>query len=260
SLYYAQPVTFETMKRAREFARGKVEVSFFSAQYPEDRPLIPEGFQMTPDLDRSVLDLGSFKKKRKLPVKADIMDRLYEASDAEYFIYTDVDIAVMPYFYVAVNRIIDEGYDAFDINRRSITEKYRRIDQIPLMYAEIGKQHPGHDCFVYRRDVYPKYKMGAICIGTPFEGKVHLWNLVCHATKFKEFERHDLTFHIGNPMPWHDPELDDYKAHNKNEALKVMAEIEKEYGPFDDDGPFSRYPLEGGKWQNRNSQLKLEQH
>ncbi|MFQ5631610.1 MAG: hypothetical protein ACE5I1_22790, partial [bacterium] len=49
-LHFAQSVTFETMKIARDFANGQVDVTFFSAQYPEDRPSIPEGFQLTSDL------------------------------------------------------------------------------------------------------------------------------------------------------------------------------------------------------------------
>jgi len=70
-LFIAQPITFETMRIAQEFARGHVDVALYSAQYPEDRPIIPEWFQMTPDLDRSILNIGSFHAKRKLPLVKD---------------------------------------------------------------------------------------------------------------------------------------------------------------------------------------------
>jgi len=243
-LFVAQPITFETMRIAREFARDQVEATFFSAQYPEDRALVPADFQMTPDLARSVLDLGNFQIRRKLPLLADILDRLYEASDAEYFIYTNVDIALMPQFYAAVNAFIEKGYDAFVINRRTILSKYQSVSEIPLMYAEAGERHEGHDCFVFRREVYSKYKLGAVCIGAPMIGRVFIWNLACHAKQFKEFKKQHLTFHIGNDLTWQREEYFDYFAHNKSEAAKVLMEIEKEHGPFDEFSPFSRYPLE----------------
>lgn len=106
-LYKAQPVTFKTMEIARDFARDELEVEFYSAQYIEDREIVPNVFVMTPDLDRSILDFGDFKHRRRLPLLKDILDRLYAATDAEYFIYTGVDIALQPYFYLTVNTIIN---------------------------------------------------------------------------------------------------------------------------------------------------------
>lgn len=242
-LFVAQPITFETMRRAREFARGQVEVTLYSAQYPEDRPLVPDDFHMTPDLDRSVLDLGTFRKLRKLPLLADILGRLYDASDAEYFIYTNVDIALMPHFYVTVNQIIEAGYDAFVINRRTITDRFQTLAEIPLMYAEVGQPHEGHDCFVFRREVYPRYKLGAICIGATWFGRVLLWNLICQAKNFREFKDHHLTFHIGAGRyeAWQADEYTDYRAHNISELLKILTELEREYGPFDRNGPLAPY-------------------
>jgi len=135
-LFVAQPITFETMRIAQEFARGHVDVALYSAQYPEDRSIVPEWFQITPDLDRSIFEIRSFYKKRKLPLIKDILDRLYDASDADYFIYTNVDIALMPHFYVAVNKIIETGYDAFVINRRTISQEYTNVDQLYLMFSQ----------------------------------------------------------------------------------------------------------------------------
>src|SRR5688572_15475844 len=97
-LFFAQPITFETMRRARAAAQEVAEVALLTAQYPEDRPLVPDDFVATPDLERSALDLGEFKIPRKLPLVRDILDRLYEsAPQADFLIYTNVDIAVMPH-------------------------------------------------------------------------------------------------------------------------------------------------------------------
>ena len=91
-LFAAQPVTLETLKAAREFAEGRVNVELYSAQYPEDLVLVPEGFKLTPNLDRSILDIAEFSIKRKLPLITDILNRLYDASEADYLIYTNVDM------------------------------------------------------------------------------------------------------------------------------------------------------------------------
>ena len=228
-LYVAQPVTFETMRVARDFASGKVGVQLISAQYPEDRSFVPDGFMTTPDLDRSVLDVGSFEMKRKLPVLRDIVERLYEAApEADYLIYTNNDIALMPYFYLAVNALIDSGYDALVINRRIVWGDYRRLDEIPLMYAEADQKHEGHDCFVFRRDVFPQYKLDDICVGTPYIGRVMLWNVFCFGRKYKEFKDLHLTFHLGNPpMRFQAGGQEDYVMHNKTAAARVARDLER---------------------------------
>jgi len=232
-LYAAQPITFATMKTARDFAREKVDVQLYTAQYPEDRSFVPEGFEPTPDLDRSVMDVGSFEEKRKLPLIKDILDRLYEATEADYMIYTNVDIALMPHFYLAVDEIIDEGRDGFVINRRTITDVRKSVEEIPLMYASIGKPHPGHDCFVFRRDAYESFKLGASCVGVSLVGRVLLFNLVCHSKQFAEFNEH-LTFHIGDDRAWDSGRYADYAAHNRQEALKVLKELEGEFGSLEE--------------------------
>jgi hypothetical protein len=136
-LFLAQPITFETMRVARDFARPRVAVQLLTTQYPEDRSLVPADFTMTPDLERSVLDCASFGRQRKLPLIGDIVSRMYEAApDAEYLVYTNNDIALMPHFYATVDALIDSGYDALVINRVVVTDDYRRLDEIPLMYVE----------------------------------------------------------------------------------------------------------------------------
>ncbi|MBW2661425.1 MAG: hypothetical protein JRD93_05425 [Deltaproteobacteria bacterium] len=223
-LFVAQPITFETMRIAQEFARGHVDVALYSAQYPEDRSIVPEWFQITPDLDRSIFEIRSFYKKRKLPLIKDILDRLYDASDADYFIYTNVDIALMPHFYVAVNKIIETGYDAFVINRRTISQEYTNVDQLYLMFSQAGEKHPGYDCFVFKRDFYPGFNTGAACVGANWIGRVLITNLICHSTKFDVFEDLHLTFHIGDDRNWKVQIYKDYDKHNENELHNILLE------------------------------------
>ncbi|MFZ2196370.1 MAG: hypothetical protein WAV13_01465, partial [Thermodesulfovibrionales bacterium] len=225
-LFIAQPVTFATMISARDFARGKVDVFLYTAQFPEDRPLVTADFRATPDLERSVLDLGPFRKKRKLPFIKDILDRLYEAApESEYLIYTNVDIALQPQFYVAVNAFIDEGHDAFAINRRTISKQYQSVEEIPLMYSEEGESHPGWDCFVFKREAYPRFILGDICVGANLIGTVLLFNLLCTSRNFMEFKNEHLTFHLGDDREWKTGEYSDYAAHNLRQTEKIISEL-----------------------------------
>jgi hypothetical protein len=222
-LVAAQTVTFQTMETARKFSRESIDVELYTAQYPEDAGFIPDNFTKTRDLDRSVLDMMGFKEQRKLPLLVDILDRLNEASKADYFIYTNADIALMPTFYATISSIIDGGCDSFVINRRTINPARSDPGYIPLMYAEIGEPHIGHDCFILPRSAYSRYIITDVCIGMPKVGKVLLWNLAAYGNQFREFADLHLTFHIGADKSWKDPAYEDYRAHNDREALRALA-------------------------------------
>lgn len=228
-LFKAQPVTFKTMQTAREFAAGQIEVEFYSAQYFEDREIVPPDFVMTPDLDRSILDVGTFQHPRRLPLLKDILDRLYAATDAEYLIYTGVDIALQPYFYTTVNSIINQGVDAFIINRRVLPETFQEIEQIPLMYAQIGKPHPGRDCYIFKRQVYPRYSLGNVCVGMRRVGAVLALNLVYYSINFQEYRDLHATFHLGERSFWRDARFNDYHLHNLREWTNLLEDFRRRY-------------------------------
>jgi hypothetical protein len=232
-LVVAQPVTFETMRIAREFAVG-IDVDLYAVQYhDEDRMALPPVFLRTPDLSRSLSDLMPFKRYRKLALIADILEALYQTSRAEYFIYTNVDIAVQPTFYRAVADFISQGYDAFCINRRTISDRYHFIEQLPLMYAEIGIRHPGWDCFVFRRDLLPRFDLDLIAIGTNWIGRAMIANLACLGNRFTIFEDLHLTFHIGDRKEWQAPELDDFQRHNQDRCRRILLAMDSRFGPLD---------------------------
>lgn len=235
-LIIAQPITFETMRRAAEFAAGTADVSLYAVQYHDEEPMpLPGCFIRTPDLERSIQDIKTFKKKRKLALIKDILDSLYHNTDADYLIYTNVDIAVQPYFYQVAARIIREGHDAFIINRRTIPDTYTHPDDIPLMYAEAGEKHKGWDCFVFKRSLYPEFDVGKAIIGTGWIGRVMIANLAGLGKRFKIFTDLHATFHIGNEKSWKTDEYNDYLQHNQAECLRILTAFEKEFGPFDRD-------------------------
>ena len=99
-LYVAQPITFRSMSKAAEQAKSAgINVKLYTISYPEDVMALPEEFQQLPALRRSVLDVTEFQGNRKLPLIKDILDAVIEESEADYIIYKNVDISVMPYFY-----------------------------------------------------------------------------------------------------------------------------------------------------------------
>jgi hypothetical protein len=229
------------MRVARRFASDDVDVTLLCCHYPEDAKMIPLNFSVTPKLDRSVLDLGSFSYPRKLPLLRDILQRLYEATDADVLIYSNVDIGLQPSFYSSVARLLAAGHDGFAVNRRTIFGHYNEPKDLPLAFAEAGEPHPGHDCFVFVRDLYPNFNVGNVCLGAAWVGRVLLWNLCVHAKHFYEFKKLHLTFHIGNDKAWKADHLSDYELHNRKEAAGVLQTLNDRFGPFGADHPIFPY-------------------
>lgn len=224
-LFVAQPITFESMRLAKDFASAQVQVQLLTTQYSEDHSIIPAYFEKTPDLDRSVLDFGTFQVKRKLPLIKDILQRAIDYGDSDYIIYTNVDIALMPHFYSFVHEQIKSGYDSFVINRRTISNRFTRAEQIALMYAEIGNSHPGFDCFVFKRELFNDFVFKNVCIGTTRIGLTLISNLILFSRKFYSFENSDVTFHLGEDQVWLDKRLMDFVEHNEKECIKVLEEL-----------------------------------
>ncbi len=220
-----QQISLETIRRARNHARGEVAVQLISAQFAEDEACIPADFKRAYRLERSILDLAEFRIPRKLPLLPDILDRLYQESSADYLIYSNMDIALQPYFYSAVSRLADRGLDAFVINRRTIPPYYSRLDQIPAMQSEVGKPHEGWDCFVFHRSLYPRFQTGMACLGIPGVGRILLWNLLWHGKRFFEFRDLHLTFHIGNDPGWDAQQYSDYARFNTGQLRYVLDRI-----------------------------------
>jgi hypothetical protein len=232
-LFLAQPITFESMRRARVEVLPKLRVTLYSAQYAEDKKIVPRDFLLTADLTRSVLDVGEFNIPRKLPLLRDILARLYDASMADYLIYTNVDIGLQPHFYSAVVDYIHAGYDSFVINRRTIPATNASASDIEALYAETGIPHRGWDCFVFPRSIYPSFKLYDVCIGTARVGLSLLANLMACSDNFKEFRDEQLTFHIGDKRSGRRKDFADYDAHNTHQLDRILSDLELEQGPFD---------------------------
>ncbi len=223
-LKLAQEVTLASMIRAKNESKNPGLITLLSAQIEADQVMILADFMATSNLKRDVTDLHPFSNKMHLPVLKDILDRLYNESDAEYLIFSNVDIGVQPHFYDAVNEIIDAGHDAFMINRRRIEEKFNSVNQLDEMLAEKGKTHPGFDCFVFKRELYPKFSLAEVCIGVPFIEITLSQNLFCFAKNPKVFADEFLTFHIGMEV-FKGRAPKEYFKYNQSEFWKAMQAI-----------------------------------
>ncbi|MCF8464363.1 MAG: hypothetical protein K9G41_05965 [Flavobacteriales bacterium] len=223
-LKLAQEVTIASMLRARESSSNSARISLLSTQTADDLKMVPNDFFPTTNLERDVTSLQVFYKKMHLPILKDILDRLYHETKADYLIYSNVDIGVQPNFYDEVSRFIAQGHDAFMINRRRIPEKFNSAQQLNEMLAEKGKSHPGFDCFVFKRELYPKFSLAEVCIGVPFVEITLSQNLFCFAENPKVFTDEYLTFHIGMEI-FKGRAPKEYYKYNQLQFWQAMAEI-----------------------------------
>ena len=223
-LYFQQPITFEALLEAK-----KSWVDIIAVYYPEDESVIPYWVNNKVELIDEIGNYQKFQTKRKLPLFREMMDKLYEASRGyDYLIQTNADIGVQPYFYDLIKKLINDGCDSFCINKRIIPEALNKIEDLPIIWATIGNQHAGHDCFVFRRELYPKFDMGKICMGTPWSETVLITNLVKYAKNFQVFKNAHATFHIGDRRTWLPEEFNDYRINNTNEFARVLRKFSKE--------------------------------
>jgi hypothetical protein len=154
----------------------------------------------------------------------DLLDRLDQASKADYLIYSNVDIAVMPEFYAEVKKIIKQGYDGFVINRRTISRRHTGIKDIPLMIAEArnGERHPGFDCFIFKRSAFGHFKLGTACLGGNWIGRILVSNIMAFSRKFKIFDHECLTFHLGDDRVWLKSAHDEFNLHNEGQLIQIL--------------------------------------
>lgn len=233
-LHVAQPITLASLTAAKEFAAQKVPVDLVTCQFEEDRHTIPtDGFIISPDLTRSILDYVSSQiviDGRKLPLLTDLFHRGTQFSDADYFVYSNIDIAVLPNFYTSVSKMIEEGSEALVINRRTIPDTSYSVTDLPVLYAQIGLPHPGKDCFVFHRSLIERLDLGNVALGAEYVGSVLHWNLALLAGKCDWHKELHLTFHLGNDQRWKSSSSRVYNEFNRREATAVVARLSASHG------------------------------
>jgi hypothetical protein len=212
----AQPITFKSMLIAQKYAHDKckdlddkIEISLYTAQFSEDREIIPEGFIITPDIGRSTHDVYKMKNPtKKLPLIGDIINKLYENSDAEYFVYTNADIGVRTDFYVRLTSIIKKGHDGICIHRQDLPKTDEKgiltVDRIDdILNMNCKNEHPGHDCIIFKRDIVPNMSFKRVFVGYPPVGSLIKCQVKNNSKHFHELRSQcRMTFHLGNDKAW----------------------------------------------------------
>jgi len=264
-LNFAQPITLRSMQVAREHAQqhGGPEVRQLVAAYEEDLATVPAGFEMTPLLDRSILDCVEGQpgeKRRKLPLLADILDRAWQAApDADYLVYTNIDIGLQPDFYPGVAELIDAGHDAFVIARRTVSDEFRSVDDLPRIHALPGKLHYGYSCFVFPRAHYARYRLLDTCIGIQPVSISLVLNMIAQAGNFANVTDRRLTFHLGPDGAWNDTLLDTYHRYNEQQLDQIRRLLRDELcGSEQADWVLGVYFKYRARWVIRGSTSPLQ--
>jgi len=198
-LHYAQPVTFESMRRAKfEAGKHNINVVLLAACFPEDKSIVPEYMTIAPYLSRSVMDIIPTTKK-KLPFLQDIIDRLVSV-DGDVYVYTNADIGVQPHFYISVADLL-QRFESIMINRRQLPEfvggKRLGVEDLPEIYSMKGIKHPGSDTFVWKKRIAKKINTGQGIIGMPPIAGILGKQLKEHSDNHRLFSDLFLTFHLG---------------------------------------------------------------
>lgn len=215
-----QKLTLASFQKAKAYSGTTHNIKQLVCYHKDHKVNTDPSFEMLPPIEKSILDIGSFNNKRALPLLKDILELAYKNSTADYIIYSNADIGLMPQFYNAVADEIKKGHDAIVINRRRVKSTLNRVEDLDTIYSEVGKVHIGYDMFVFKRSLFEKFILSNTCIGIPFVGNDLFYNLFCFAEKPILLTDKHLTFHVGLELAkeWGSSELE---KHNYNEFKKT---------------------------------------
>ena len=209
-LHVAQPLTLQSMIIAKKTASGIVDIDLLAIKHQQEDVTIPGEFRIAPDIEKYAWEyipaLQNLIPHKPLPRMVDIISGLYNSSDAEYLIYTNLDIGLYTHFYIKVKEMLQMGYDALCINRLDLPKEHNGIkldvNTIELIKKAGGRKHPGIDCFVFKREIVPKLDLNNVYVGFPPVGQVLKTQIESNSSNFYWVKDHPLTFHIGFDKPW----------------------------------------------------------
>jgi hypothetical protein len=200
-----QERTMETMRAAAVFADSSQDdwvVDFVSVQEQQDRRLVPGDFEAAPDLRRDVNEFVNTPSPRPLPLLFDVLRQAdCVSSTAEFVVFTNSDICLVPSFYQVVSGLLDRGFDSLIINRRTVHGWTPEAQDSHLAIAEVGDSHPGLDCFVFPRSFIRRFSTNSACLGGGHVMRGLLFNLVAHSAELLALTEAHLTYHFGDLRP-----------------------------------------------------------
>jgi hypothetical protein len=224
----ASAITFASLRAAaaRAAAAG-IDVEVRAVVLPGDEHAAESPCVVAPQLTRTVKDLYKLRPERPLPLIADLLEKGAEGARGTYVVFTNMDIAVQPDFYVELRRLILERFGKgipFIVYRRNIDASFSSPEQLPEMYAAPGKLAYGCDCFVFPVEYVLKLDLGHCCIGTAHFDDLLFMNLdALSGFRAGRVDDVQLTFHIGNEIGW--TRHMDHIEHNLAESLSAIERI-----------------------------------
>ena len=229
SLQHAQKITIESFHAARRFIPKGMEVIFVAVQdiswkKENEQTAI---FTDIHTLSRTVYDVSSFPHKRSLPLISDIMDRILTHS-ADYYIYSNIDIALQPHYYFFLHPFLREGIEGMIVHRRRVPfSRTMSYTDASMLSSRSGRYHPGFDNFIMHASVAKRLILGDICLGVPFIGVSMAHNIFAFAHSVRYFLHEDLTFHLGMKiMP---PRDTPYYWHNRKQFFHRVLPVLEPY-------------------------------
>ncbi len=221
-LFATQQTTFKSILKSRSYSKDLDIKLYCCSFFGSDITQIPNDFSSLPKLSRNISSLAKTKKTN--PILSDILQEASKNCDSDYFIFTNLDIGLMPYFYEGVNYYVSLGHDAIIVNRRRIKSRFNTGNNLEAIYSEVGKTHTGYDCFIIKKSVLQKFIFKNIAIGVPPAGNDVFYNIFAFADKPVLFTEKHLTFHIGMELEkeWGDKEI---LKHNYKEFHELLKEL-----------------------------------
>ena len=239
-LYIAQPIVYRSMVRAKDATRD-AKVTLVARRFAEDAGYQAAAFDLELPLYRSARDLGIVEDARKLPLLADVFSLADLPDEITHVVYTNSDIGLLPHFYDFVADRIAEGHDALVINRRTLPKTFTSPAELTELYAEMGTDHPGFDCFVVSREILEACQFAETLVGVHLIGRVVFWNLIARARKIGYFPAQNLTFHIGDDVPSKSRQSLPYIRHNLKQGAAVARALRADPGGFADAARLERF-------------------
>lgn len=229
-LLVEQDRVLHSIRRAVATLPPEIEVEVVAVRFPDD-PLPHEWLVDGPPLERSVLDLGDFPGRGRLPLLVDLLRGFSSTvgSPWDLGLFTNIDIVLQPTFYEFVADLHRSGFDAFTVNRRTVEPPHADAS-FAEMAAAISEAHPGHDCFVFTPQVLHSVDVDDVCVGVPGVGLALLLGLALGAERFRLVNDAHVTFHVGNDRPWMSPSFDRLTEHNRAALDRVRASLAARHG------------------------------
>lgn len=238
----ASKITYESLRIAAEEARKHgIQIEVNAAVLPGDEIAIKPPAKLAGHLGRTVQDIRPLSPRRPFPLITDILRAGAESSGSDYLIFTNMDIAVQPDFYVQLHEIVEKRFEPgtpFTVYRRNISNHYNSIEQLPEMYREPGQIAYGYDCFVFPRSYVAQLDLGTCCIGAAyFDYLLFIALDAVSGFRAKRINDLPLTFHIGNDIAW--SSQIDYIEHNLTESLAAIQRMRRAF-EIPDNSHFAR--------------------